>query len=143
MSPPPVVSPSKHETALGNRLRAVLLHIPWYSIEGFARLASDVGVSRSTVSRLTCGKQHPSFYLAQNIADALSLRLGKTISPRELFSPDGTFPTGSTCALCGCKGCLPPEAYNERSDRLKPAWKKAKPGEWCRYPEAKPPLTNP
>ena len=130
----------KNETTVSNRLRAVLLHIPWYSIEGFARLASDVNVSRSTISRLTGGRQQPSFRLAQAIADAVSFRLGTAVSPRELFSEDGTFPTGSTCDLCGCKGCLPPEAYDERSDRLKSAWKGAKPGEWCRYPEAKPVL---
>ena len=125
------------ETPVCSRLRAVLLHIPWYSIEGFARLACDVNVSRSTISRLTGGRQQPSFRLAQAIADAVSFRLGTAVSPRELFSDDGTFPTASTCDLCGCKGCLPPEAYDERSDRLKPAWKGAVPGDWCRYPEAK------
>ncbi len=126
------------ETPVGSRLRAVLLHIPWYSIEGFARLATDVNVSRSTISRLTGGRQQPSFRLAQAIADAVSFRLGTAVSPRELFGEDGAFPTGSTCDLCRCKGCLPPEAYDERSDRLKPAWKGAIPGDWCRYPETKP-----
>ena len=138
----PLNNSAKLELAVSNRLRAVLLHIPWYSIEGFARLATDVNVSRSTISRLTGGRQQPSFRLAQAIADAVSLRLSKTVSPRELFSEDGTFPTGSTCELCGCKGCLPPEAYDERSDRLKPAWKDAKPGDWCRYPQIKP-LSHP
>lgn len=133
-SPVPIISP------VGSRLRAVLLHIPWYGIEGFARLAADVNVSRSTISRLTGGRQQPSFRLAQAIADAVSFRLGVVVSPRELFGGDGTFPTGSTCALCGCKGCLPPEAYDERSDRLKPAWKGARPGDWCRYPGAIPVL---
>lgn len=127
--------PLRTGTEQSNRLRAVLLHIPWYSIEGFARLASDVGVSRSTISRLISGKQHPSFYLAQSIADAVAFRLGRPMPPRELFSADNSFPTGSVCELCGCGGCLPPEAYDERSDRLKPAWKKAKPGDWCRYAE--------
>lgn len=143
MSLPPVIALPKPQNAPGNRLRAVLLHVPWYSIEGFARLASDVGVSRSTVSRLVSGKQHPSFFLAQSIADALSLRLTRPIPPRELFSEHGAFPTGSTCDLCGCKGCLPPEAYDERSDRRRLAWSGAKPGDWCRYPEAKFLRTNP
>lgn len=42
---------------------------------------------------------------------------------------DGTYPTSSVCELCGCKGCLPAEAYDEQN-RLKPRWKDVKPGHW-------------
>ena len=118
-----------------NRLRAVLLHIPWYSMEGPARLAADVRVSRSTVTRLLGGRQNPSEKLARAIGRAISRRLGETIPVREIFRKEGeAFPTPSVCDLCGtCCGCLSPEAYDERSDRLREGWKRAKPGDWCRY----------
>lgn len=119
-----------------NRLRAVLLHIPWYMMDGPARLAADIHVSRSTVTRLMSGRNVPSPRLARAIARAASRRLGRTIAAREIFRPEGKyFPTASVCELTGtCFNCLPPEAYDERSDRLRPAWKNASPGDWCRFP---------
>lgn len=120
-----------------NRLRAVLLHVPWYTIEGAARLATDVGVSRSTISRLLGGRQNPSFHLADSIATAVSKRARRTVEAREIFSRSGTYPTASACTLMGCAGCLPPDAYDERSDRLKATWLGTLPGEWCRYPSTR------
>lgn len=30
----------------------------------------------------------------------------------------------------GCKGCLPPQAWEEQIDMLKPEWRQRKPSEW-------------
>ena len=119
---------------LHNRIPAVLIHICRYAFEGQARLAADVGVSRSTVSRFLRGHTQPSYALVEAIARALSLRLGKALDPRELVSFDGTYPTGSTCALVGCRGCLPDCAY-DADGALHPDWKGQKPGDWSRFPE--------
>ncbi len=119
---------------LHNRIPAVLIHISRYAFEGQARLATDIGVSRSTVSRFLRGHTQPSYALVEAIARALSLRLGKPLDPRELVSFDGTYPTGSTCALVGCRGCLPDRAYDANGD-LHPDWKGQKPGNWSRFPE--------
>lgn len=118
-----------------NRLRAVLLHIPWYTMDGPARLAADIHVSRSTITRLMSGRNAPSLRVARAIARAVSRRLGKTIAACEIFRLEGkNFPTASVCELIGtCSYCLPPEAYDDRSDRLRPAWKNASPGDWCLF----------
>ncbi|MES2461989.1 MAG: helix-turn-helix transcriptional regulator [Armatimonadota bacterium] len=113
----------------------MLLHIPWYSIEGQARLAADVRVSRSTISRLINGRITPSYSLVMKVTDAVSRRLGKPIDARDLFTTDGSYPTSSACALCDCDGCLPPWAWDERRDRLRPEWQTARPGDWSRSPE--------
>lgn len=119
---------------LHNRIPAVMLHVSRYSFEGQARLAADVGVSRSTISRFLRGHTLPSYALVEAVARALSARLGKPLSPRELVSFDGTYPTASTCALVGCRGCLPEQAYDADGNRL-PQWQGATPGDWSRFPE--------
>lgn len=123
ISPPAVV----------NRLRAVLLHVPFYSIEPVARLALDTGVSKAAISRTIRGKCSPSYLITERIARAVSRRSGKVINAHEIFSTDGAYPTPSTCQLLGCGGCLPPEAWDERSDKLRPAWRHTKPGGWSRF----------
>jgi len=136
--------PSGHvqnDVHLHNRIPAVLIHICRYAFEGQARLAADVGVSRSTVSRFLRGHTQPSYALVEAIARALSLRLGKPLDPRELVSFDGTYPTGSTCALVGCRGCLPDRAYDADGD-LHPDWKGQKPGDWSRFPEPTEPMQS-
>ena len=115
---------------VGNRLYAVLLHVPFYSFEGPSRLASDVGVSRSTICRLMRGTTNPSYRLVEKVTAAISQRMGKPIDARDLFATDNTYPTASACGLCGCRGCLPPWAWDERRDRLRPEWEGAKPGDW-------------
>ena len=119
-----------------NRLRAVLFHVPFYSIRGAARLASDCGVSPSTISRILQGKSEPSFRVTQSITMALSERLGRTLDCNEIFSLTGSFPTESVCALIGCCGCLPPEAW-DANNQIKPEWQDAKPGDWCWFPSHK------
>ena len=120
------------ENLIQNRLRAVLLHVPWYSIEGQARLAADTGVARSTVSRLMSGKFRPSYRLVEKVTEAISKRLGYLVDARELFTTDGTYPTDSACELTRCSGCLPFWAWDERRDVLRPEWKDAHPGDWSR-----------
>lgn len=120
--------------ALQNRIHACLVHISRYSFEGQARLAKDVGVSRSTISRFLRGHTQPSYALVEAVADALSARAGRRLDPRELVTFDGTYPTGSTCGLLGCSGCLPETAYDGEG-HLRTEWHGALPGEWCRFPE--------
>lgn len=117
-----------------NRVYAVMAHTPWYQIEGRARLARDVGCSRSTITRLISGRIRPSLHLAQAVTESLCLRLKRSLSVADVFAPEGTYAEPSTCVLCGCKsGCMPPDAYDRR-DQLKPEYRASKPGDWCRYP---------
>ena len=115
-----------------NRLKAVLLHIPFYSIESIARLAMDTGFSKATISRLASQKNSPSYLTTESIARAISRRSKIEIDPREIFSSDGTYPTRSACEVMGCDGCFPPEAWDEDADTLKPEFRHQKPGEWSR-----------
>jgi transcriptional regulator with XRE-family HTH domain len=116
-------------TPFFNRIYAVMTHTSRYSIEGPARLATDIGVSRSTISRLLRGKTRPSYHLVQAVTAALETALKRPLDPREVFSLDGAYPTSSACALCGCHGCIPEEAY-DRHGNLKPAFRNMKPGDW-------------
>ena len=118
----------KHQP-VQNRVRVLLVHIPKLSIRGQARLAAEVGVSRSTISRLVSGRINPSYRLARGVTDALEKMLCKPLDMREVFSTDGTYLTASGCALCRCRGCLPELAWSE-DGTLKPEWKDAKPGDW-------------
>lgn len=88
-----------------NRIEAVMAHVDPYWSGGISRLARDVGVSKSAISRLVSGQANPSFVLVWKIARALEKRLGKPIDVCELVSLDGTYPTQSVCALCDCRGC--------------------------------------
>jgi len=122
-----------------NRVRAFLVHTPWYSFEGQCRLARDCGVSCSTISRLVRGKSAPSYRLAQLVTNALSTKIGVRLDLREVFSTDGTYPTACVCDLTpGCQGCFPEEAYDPDGG-LKPEYRHMNPGDWCRYPRTEGP----
>ena len=112
-----------------NRVRVLLAHVPRYSIRGQARLAADVGVARSTVSRLVNGRTVPSAALARDVTAALSRRLGGPLDQRDVFSPSGAYLTPSGCGLCSCSGCLPPDAWGA-DDVLRPEWRDQRPGDW-------------
>ena len=114
---------------VSNRIRTLMMHAPRYSFQGQARLASDAGVSRSTISRLLGGRINPSFRLAQAVTSALEKSLKRPLDPREILSPDGTYPTPSGCELAGCRGCMPEEAY-DKEGRLRPEYRDLRPGDW-------------
>jgi DNA-binding XRE family transcriptional regulator len=112
-----------------NRLSAVMAHTTRYAFKGQARLARDIGVSRSTIFRLIAGETRPSLDLALRITDRLEEELGRHIDPRDLLSLTGSYPTPSVCALCGCRGCLPEQAY-DNDDRRHPLYQDLQPGQW-------------
>jgi len=114
-----------------NRLPAILVHVPWYSIEGPARLAADVGVSRSTITRLINGTSSPSYRLVAAITDALSRRIDARLDMREIFTTDGTYPAPSACDLCRCGGCMPEYAFKSNGERP-PEFRDMMPGDWSR-----------
>jgi transcriptional regulator with XRE-family HTH domain len=116
-----------------NRVHVLLVHIPRLSIQGQARLAAEVGVSRSTISRLVHGRINPSYRLARGVTTALEKLLGRPLDMREVFSTDGTYMTSSACALTGCGGCLPDRAYDTEGN-LRPEWRGQRPGDWSLAP---------
>ncbi len=123
------VSTSINIRPVRNRILAVMLHTTRYAFKGKARLAADCGVAPSTICRLILGECSPSFALAATVTRVLEKQLGKTLDPRELVSLDGSYPTPSVCVLCGCRGCLPDEVYDE-DEQVKPQYRHLKPGQW-------------
>ena len=128
-----------------NRLRAIMIHIPWYSICGQMRLANDCGASHSSIGRLVRGEISPSYELAESVRQAVERRLGVPLSIREIFSTDGTYPTSCACDLTSnCGGCFPPEAWDEETDTMRPEYRDMRPGDWCRSrPMDPPPYEHP
>lgn len=120
-----------HQSVVHNRVQIVMIHTSRYAFQGQARLAADAGVSRSTISRLLSGKISPTYRLAQAVTAALAQHLKRPLQPGEVFSPTGEYDECSGCALSGCNGCLPEDAYDSRGN-LRPAWKNARPGDWSR-----------
>ena len=118
---------------LHNRVQTVMVHVSRYSFQGRARLAADVGVSRSTISRLINGQTSSSHALVQAVTDALSAGLKKPLAPRDVFSPDGCYPERSGCRLCSCGGCLPESAFDVHG-RRRVEWFNANPGDWSITP---------
>lgn len=116
---------------LHNRVGAIMLHIPWYTFRGQVRLARDVGISRSTICRMLSGRSAPSYPVMAGVVAALSRRLNRPLELGEVFSPDGAFPTGSVCSLCGCGGCLPAQAYDPKEDTLRPEYRDVRSGAWA------------
>ena len=133
---PPGKSPVQNRIApIQNRISDVLIHIPWYSIDGITRLAQDAGVSKSALCRLIAGQSSPSFSLVWKVTKALEKRLGKRLEPRDLLTLDGTYPTPSVCTLTGCTGCLPDAFYNEDGS-IKREFAHVKSGEWGISPKS-------
>jgi hypothetical protein len=112
-----------------NRIRQIVWHIPWYGFRTQARLAADAGISPSSVSRMIRGCSQPTISAALKVTAALSFRLNRTLDLREVFSPDGTYPTPNVCDLVGCLSCMPPTAYDSDDD-LKPEYRDVVAGTW-------------
>ena len=108
-----------------------MLHIPWYSIQGKARLAEDTLLSAMTTTRAIAGDRVQTETM-QVITEAIADRFGQTIALEEIFSTDSTYPTECVCELMGCPGCLPPEAWDNERDELRDTWRDTKPSQWCR-----------
>ncbi len=123
------MSTSPADRPVTNRLAAIMAHTSRYSFQGPARLAADLGVPRSTVSRLLSGRTHPSFGLALATLNRLEEATGHSLDAREVFSLDGSYPTPSVCDLLGCRGCLPAEVY-DRDDSVKPEFQHLRSGLW-------------
>ncbi len=111
------------------RLPEILSHLCAFTFQPQARLAKEVGVSRSTISRLINGKIRPSPTLVKKIQQVLDRKLGRPIPTREWLSPDTTWPTAAVCKVLGCPGCLPEQAYCADGS-LKPAFRHIAPGTW-------------
>lgn len=114
-----------------NRVAAVLMHIPWYSIVGPARLARDAGVAKSTISRLLSGRTTPSYRVVMAVTAAIERRTGRTLGAHELFSTTGTFPTQNVCSLMHCAGCLPGDIYDRQTDTVHPQFRALRSGTWA------------
>lgn len=114
---------------LHNRLRAVMSHTTRYAFKGETRLAEDAGISKSALNRLINGQSSPSFVLVCALSEALSRQMHRRIEPCELVSCDGAYPTTFVCQLCGCKNCLPAQAYDENDNR-RPEYAHIQPGQW-------------
>lgn len=116
--------------AVYNRLRAVLLHVPFYTSDTLARLANDTGLSKPTIWRYANLKKNPPPTVAGIIARAISRRSQIDVRPRDIFSRTGHYQIASACQLMGCKGCLPPQAWDGATDTFKPEWQHRRPGGW-------------
>jgi DNA-binding phage protein len=128
-STPKKTIPKINQAPVQNRLLAIMSHTTRYAFKGESRLSADAGVSKSAICRLVNGQSTPSFPLVVALTRALERHLKRALDPREVISVDGTYPTASVCELCGCRGCLPAQAYDEEN-RLKPGWKNIQPGQW-------------
>lgn len=114
-----------------NRIEKIMSHSYRYAFMGRSRLATDIGVSRSTITRLLNGQTSPTFMVLWSITRALEQALGRSFDPRDMVSLNGKYPTSSVCELVGCSGCTPEDAYSDDL-RLRPAFQ----------PKQKPNLNN-
>ena len=110
------------------QLAAVMQHIPEYQFRGLSRLARDAGLGKATVSRLLAGKHEPSYTTVIRLTEAIERRLGHPVDPRDLVREDLSFPH-SACELCGCRGCIPAEAY-DADEEVVPEFRGVKSGTW-------------
>ena len=118
-----------------NRLAILMAHTARYAFEPQARLARDVGVSRSTIRRIVGGKSTPALPLALRITSALEAALHRPLDTRDVFAdPCGCYKTRSGCQAAGCGGCMP-EAAHDRHGRVRSEFRHLRPGDWTLTPE--------
>lgn len=132
-APAPGDEPAKTSQPAHNRVAILMAHTTRYAFEPQARLARDVGVARSTISRILSGQRSPTLPLALKIVTALEEALKVPLDPRDVFSPDGTYPTRSGCEVSGCRGCMPEAAY-DRNGNLRPSYRDQRAGDWTLAP---------
>src|ERR1700722_8339469 len=112
-----------HKPRIQNRIKPIMAHIFWYTIQGQYRLARDCGLSQATISRLVRDEIEPSPHVAATASKGLPTRLGMPLALRECFSLDGTYPTPRVCDLTGfCGGCFPYEALQD-DGTMKPEYR--------------------
>ena len=99
--------------ALRNRLAAIMLHAERYTVKGMTRLAEDAGVTLSGLCKVAKGNRQPTYLLVTRVVGALEQQLGVTIDPRDIFTEDESYLTKHPCSVCGCRGCLPPWAFDD------------------------------
>lgn len=126
-----------------SRLGDLMAHINRYQFNGVSRLAKDIGVADSTISRLLHGKINPSYILVERITAALEREVGHPIHPRDIFSEFGRFLTKYACDVMGCHGCLP-EAARDETNAIRPEFAGVLPGKWVcsNYPNGYQLTTN-
>lgn len=113
-----------------NRVLAVMVHIPWYTVQGISRLARDSDLGKSTVWELVQGNGFPPYATLLKVSRALSRRHGKPIPVEEIAILAGeAFKTKYPCELMSCRGCLPPWAWTD-DDWLRPAFGTLQSGRW-------------
>lgn len=96
-----------------NRFADVLDHTDKFAFSGRSRIAREVGVCRSTITRVLNHQVNPSFALVARITAAIEKEMGFRIDPRDLIAEEGQFLTRSVCDLMACPGCLPENALDE------------------------------
>jgi hypothetical protein len=112
-----------------NRIGLIMAHTTRYAFRGLPLLAADCGIPRSTFYRITRDETEVELRQAERITEVLAVALGRPLSVREVFSPDGTYPTRSCCTLCGCDGCRPNSAHTA-DGRLRTEHRIQRPGDW-------------
>ena len=121
---PTTIGPKYH-----NRVAAIMVHVQRYWSRGASRLATDAGVSKSTISHLLRGKSNPLYTTTRRVVKCLERELGLPLHPDEVLSEDGSYPTTQVCRLVGCPGCLPEVAY-QRDNAQNPVLLHVKAGQW-------------
>jgi transcriptional regulator with XRE-family HTH domain len=113
------------------QLAAVMQHIPEYQFRGLSRLARDAGLSKATLSRLLSGKHEPSYRTVYRVTEAIERRLKRPLDPRDLIGETFAF-RYTACELCGCRGCIPAEAYDANEEVIS-TFRGVQSGEWSAF----------
>lgn len=106
-----------------------MAHSHRYDFSGRSRLASEAGISQSTLWRMIQGVVSTRFEVVERVSAALEKHFACHIDPRDIVANDGHFLTPFACQVVGCKGCYPLSAKDEHG-QLKEIYKSIRPGEW-------------
>lgn len=106
-----------------------MLHTDRYNTRGISRLAHDVGLSKSAVSRFVRGLTNPTYGRVQRMIQVLEQQLGKELPLNEVVSETGHYATKFICELVGCPGCQPDWMFDSDNAEL-PQYRAARKGRW-------------